>query len=112
MFWGFFPNIIVVNSKISIQLVFCSVYFFARPFVFISRLFTFTTEHGYKSCFKGFGPLNIEVSPSVSTCSLSSPEIAHILLVLFILGNFVLYSEHFEYYIMKLRVLLKSSGGC
>lgn len=101
-----FSNITVFNSKISSQFFVVSISL-PRTSVFILRVFTFTTEHGYKSYLKGFGPPNIEVLLSVSTCSLSSPEIAHILLVLF-----VLYSEHFEYYIMKLWVLLKSSGEC
>lgn len=41
-----------------------------------------------------------------------SPWIAHISLVLFILGDFVLYSAHFEYYAVGLWVLLKSPGKC
>lgn len=106
-----FSNITVFNSKISSQFFVVSISL-PRTSVFILRVFTFTTEHGYKSYLKGFGPPNVEVLLSVSTCSLSSPEIAHILLVLFVLGNFVLYAEHFEYYIMKLWVLLKSSGEC
>lgn len=39
-------------------------------------------------------------------------RISYILLVLRMLSNFVLYLEHFENYVVKLWVLLKSSGEC